>query len=135
MFTLLFAPLAWAYLELDQEDEAEAVLTEGMARAQAQNHRLAQAELLRVQGMLRTRQGRWQEAWEVLEEAIELAQHMPDPHREAQARAVLGTLAARTGKDVEARDQLRESLAIFQRLGAHPYIRRVQRSLVQLGRV
>ena len=79
--------------------------------------------------MLRTRQGRWQEAWEDLEEAIELAQDMPDPYREAQARAVLGRLAARTGKDTEARNQLRESLAIFQRLGAHPYIRRIQDSV------
>jgi transcriptional regulator with XRE-family HTH domain len=61
----------------------------------------------------------------------ELAQRMPDPHREAQARAVLGAPAARTGNKTEARDQLREALAIFQRLGAHPYIRRVQRPLAR----
>lgn len=130
MFTLLFATLAWAYLELGNEGEAEAVLTEGMERAHAQNHHLSQAELVRVQGMLRTRQQRWQEAREALEEAIELAQRMPDPHREAQARAALGTLAAQTGQDTEAWDQLREALAIFQRLGAHPHIRRLQRSFV-----
>ncbi|MBV9280985.1 MAG: tetratricopeptide repeat protein, partial [Chloroflexi bacterium] len=129
MFTLLFAPLAWAYLELDGEGEAEAILAEGMERASAQDHHLARADLLRVRGMLRTRKGRWPEAWEDLEDAVELARRMPDPHREAQARAVLGALAARTGKDAEAQDELREALTIFQRLGAHPYIRRVQRSL------
>jgi tetratricopeptide (TPR) repeat protein len=134
MFTLLFAPLAWAYLELDQEDEAEAVLTEGMARAHAQNHRLAQADLLRVQGMLRTRQGRWQEAWDAVEESISLAQQMPDPYREAQGRAEAGRLAARTGRGTQARDQLREALAIAQRLGAHPSIRRIRQSLAELGR-
>jgi tetratricopeptide (TPR) repeat protein len=129
MFTLLFAPLAWSHLEMDQENEAEAVLIEGMERARAQNHELARAELLRMYGMLRTRQGRWQEAREALEEAIELAQRMPDPHREAQARVVLSRLAARTGKDSEAETQLRQALAIFQRLGAHPHIRCAQRSL------
>jgi tetratricopeptide (TPR) repeat protein len=73
--------------------------------------------------------GRREEAREALDEAIELAQHMPDPHREAQARAVLAALAARSGRDAEAREQLREALAIFQRLRARPYVRRVQRSL------
>ena len=130
MFTLLFAALAWAHLELDQESEAEAVLTEGMERAQAQNHQLARVELLRVQGMLGIRHGRWQEARETLEEAIELAQHMPDPRRDAQARVVLSRLAARAGSDIESRDQLQKALDIFQSLGAHPYIRRVRKSLV-----
>lgn len=130
MFNLLFALLARAYMELGQEDEAEAVLRESMKRARAQDHHSSRADLLRVQGMLRSRQRRFQEAREALEEAIELAQRMPDPHREAQARALLGTLAARTEEDAEAREQLRAPLAIFQRLGAHPYVRRLQPSLV-----
>jgi tetratricopeptide (TPR) repeat protein len=134
IFTLLFAPLAWAYLELGQEDEAESVLTEGMARARTQDHRLAQADLLRVQGMVRARQRRWQEAWDAFEEAITLAQHMPDPYREAQARAEAGWLAARRGKNTAAHDQLRGALAIVQRLRAEPYTRRIRQSLVELGR-
>jgi tetratricopeptide (TPR) repeat protein len=134
IFTLLFAPLAWAYLELKQEAAAEAALAEGAERAQAQNHRLAQADLLRVQGMLRTRQGRWQEAWEALEGAISLAQDMPDPYREVQGRAEAGNLAARTGDLANGRKHLQEALAVAQRLGAHPYIRRIRHSLVQLDR-
>jgi tetratricopeptide (TPR) repeat protein len=129
MFTNLFAPLAWAFLESDQENEAEAVLAEGMERARALSHHVSRVQLLRVQGMLRIRQERWQEAREALEEAIVLAQRMPDPYREAQARAVLGELAARTGKYAEARGQLQLALANFQRLGARPYVRRVQGAL------
>jgi len=127
--TLLFATLAWAHLELDQEDGAEAALAEGLERARAQTYRLAQADLLRVQGMLRARQGRWREAREALEVAVSLAQHMPDPYRELQARAEAGVLAARTGDRARGREHLLQALAIAQRLGAEPYIRRVRQAL------
>jgi tetratricopeptide (TPR) repeat protein/transcriptional regulator with XRE-family HTH domain len=134
MFTLFFAPLALAYLELGREAEAESALARGMDLARAQNHELARADLLRVQGALRTRQGRWQEARAALDEGLEMTRRMPDPYREGQIRVVLGTLAARSGNRDEARDQLREAIALFRRLGAHSYLRRAQRMLVELGR-
>ncbi len=132
--TLLFAPIAWAYLELDDAGEAQSVLNGGMKRAHTQNHRLAQSDLLRVQGMLRGREGRWEEARATLAEAIHLAQSMPDPYREVQARAEAGTLATQTGDLTEARDQLQEALALAQGLGAHPYVRSIRQSLTRLGR-
>lgn len=132
--SLLFAPLICACLDLGREDEAEALLSLGMEQVRARTHRPAQADLLRVKGMMRTRQGAWEEADEALKEGLDLAGAMPDPYREAQLRVEVGTLAARMGETDRARGHLHKSLAALDRLGARPAADRVRRLLSELDR-
>jgi tetratricopeptide (TPR) repeat protein len=133
MFTLLFGPLAFAYVELGQEDEAEAILANGLARAEAKGQVLARAELLRIRGTLRSRQRRWEEARRDMQESLELVRPMPNPFREAQARVALGELALQMHLDAEAEGHFRSALDIFQRLGARAYAERVERRLAALS--
>jgi tetratricopeptide (TPR) repeat protein/transcriptional regulator with XRE-family HTH domain len=114
----IYGPLAWAQTALDREDEAEQTLDEGLRRAQAHGHRVAEADLLRVRGMLRSRQERWEEAGRSLQQAIDLAQAMPDPYRLALTHAELSRLYGRMGDQEAARDQEREALKIVERLGS-----------------
>src|SRR5262249_52654403 len=71
--------LAWAYLELGDEQRAEAVAAESRARAVADRHHLFLVDALCVQAMVRIRQARWQEAVEALEESLALCRAMPYP--------------------------------------------------------
>lgn len=84
--TLLLHVLAWAYLESGNPAQAEEILQMGTVKAQAQGHRLAFAHMIRVRGMLRTQQARWDEAQRDFEQAISLAGSMPFPYGEARAR-------------------------------------------------
>jgi uncharacterized protein HemY len=105
-------------VELDDEEAAERTLAEGVERAQRRSHGVARVDLLRVEGMLRSRQGRWEEAQRLLAEAIDGAHRMPDPYREAQSCAEMGVLAARRGDETAAREHGASALAMMQGIGA-----------------
>src|SRR5262249_23513113 len=71
--TLLLPLLAWAELESDErehteEGQCEALLAQSVARATTQHYRLALVDALRIQGLLATRQERWEGAEAALEE-------------------------------------------------------------------
>ncbi|MDQ2745568.1 MAG: AAA family ATPase [Chloroflexota bacterium] len=123
---LLFAPLAWTYCELNREADAEQALADGMARAQ-RSHAVAEADLLRIKGMLRSRQGCWQEARQALGVAIDATQRMADPYREAQSRAEMGLLETRMGDLAAAGEQLDAALSIARGIGALPCARYITR--------
>lgn len=122
---LLLAPLAQAYADLNREVEAEQTLAEGLERARAQSHGVARADLLRVEGILRCRQERWEDAQRALDEAINATRRMPDPYREAQACAAMAVLLAQKGDGSGSRDQLQEALTIARRIGARPFAQHV----------
>jgi hypothetical protein len=58
---------------------------------------------------------------------------MPYPYGEARARFEWGRMLAQDGGAEQARHLLDEALAIFQRLGAQPYIAWAERLLRPLG--
>jgi tetratricopeptide (TPR) repeat protein len=131
--TLLISMLAWAYLELGDLGQAGARIEQGMVRARAANDRRSLVEALRVQALVRMRQGRWAEAGDVLDEGLCVARAMPSPYAEARLLQVLGQLAVQQGERDPAQERLEAALAIFRRLGARKDSERVEQMVTALG--
>lgn len=129
----LLLVLAEGYVGTGHAVRADEVITHGVQQAMTQNNRLALADWKRLQGALRTEQGRWEEAEGALEEALSLASAMPYPYATARASYEWGRLRARQGELGEARGRLQEALAIFQMLGARPDADRTERALAGLS--
>jgi len=124
--------LAWACLECGAVDEAEAVVTRGVASARAEDDRLLLVDLARIQGMVLARRGRWEDAVRMTEEGLSLARAMPYPYAEAQLLHVSGLAYARQGEPDVARGRLEAGLTIARRLGARKEVERMRRSLTGL---
>ncbi|HET9979335.1 MAG TPA: AAA family ATPase [Ktedonobacterales bacterium] len=132
--TRLLPYLAWAHAERGDYAAAERILTEGIAWATEQQHRLALVDLLTMRGkvlrMQREQQGqaRHDEAVRALDDALSMARQMSYPHAEGRALYELGRLNA---SESEGPELFEEALAIFRRLGARPDIERTERALAQ----
>ena len=98
----------------------------------SQDCRLALIDALRVQGMVRARQGRWEEADAAFEEGATLARAMEYPHAEARILAEQGLSRAQRGETQQGSEKLQHARTIFARLGAHPYLERTERALSTL---
>jgi hypothetical protein len=125
--------LAWAQLELGELAEAEQVVAEAIARMRADNNRLDLVDALRLQAMVLTRQERWDEVEQSLEEGLTLARQMPYPYAEARLLHAYGEMHLKRGEGEAARERLEAALAIFRRLGALWYAKRVERELLELA--
>jgi tetratricopeptide (TPR) repeat protein len=121
--------LAWAHLELGHERAANEAIEDAVGRTRASADRWDLVEALRIQGMLRARQERWDEAVEAFEEVISLARGMPYPYAEARALYEYGMMHVRKGELQQAQERLKQALVLFQRLGARPYIERTEHAL------
>jgi tetratricopeptide (TPR) repeat protein len=124
--------LAWAYLEQGEVDRAEETAARGLAIAWERQNRLYVPGLLQVQGMVLSRQGKWDGAERVFAEAISLAQSMPYPYAEARALHEYGAMHIRKGEPEKARERLEEALAIFRRIGAKKDVERTEQALREL---
>ena len=124
---------AEAHLAKGDEARAEAVLGDAIRRAREQNLNLYLVDALRVRGALKTVQDRWEDARGAFDEALALAHAMTYPHLEAQILCAYGAMLSKKGESHRARERLEEALAIFQRLGAQPYIERTARALHDLA--
>jgi predicted ATPase/DNA-binding XRE family transcriptional regulator len=131
--TALLPLLAWADLELGDLPEAQDTLAQALRRAQAGNHRLALAEVLRVKALLALRRGQQAAAERALEEGLALVRPMPHPYAEGRFLHLYGLLLAQKGEPGQAREHLRTALAIFQQLGAGKDSERAQQDLAPLG--
>jgi tetratricopeptide (TPR) repeat protein len=127
--TVLLPTMAWAQLEMGHAVQAEELVMEAVARATSQHHRLALVEALRVQGMVATRREQWEEAADSFGEAASMARIMPYPYAEARALYQYGLMHIHHAKPKPAQEQLEAALAIFQRLGARPYVKRTEQAL------
>jgi tetratricopeptide (TPR) repeat protein len=127
--TRILPCLGSAYLELGDMRRAEETLVKGLGRARRQNHRLALVDLLRVQGVLRSRQSRWEEAEQAFREAMSLARSMSYPYAQARALYERGWMYGRKGDPAPAQEWLEEALQIFRRLGARPYVHLTEEAL------
>jgi tetratricopeptide (TPR) repeat protein len=132
--TVMLPRLARAYLELDDDAQAAEVAERSVGRARAQGHRVALVDALWAQGMVASRQGRWEEAARALEEGLSLARSMPYPYAEARLLHVYGQMHAQKGEQGPAHERLEEALAILRRLGARVDAERVEQTMVSLPR-
>jgi tetratricopeptide (TPR) repeat protein len=130
----LLPRLAWAYLELGHERAAEEVIEDAVGRTRANADRWDLVEALRIQGMLKARQERWDEAVDAFEEGISLARGMPYSYAEARALYEEGMMHVRKGERQQAQDRLREALVLFDGLGARSYIECTEHALADVGR-
>jgi class 3 adenylate cyclase/tetratricopeptide (TPR) repeat protein len=128
----MLAVLAEAHLAAGNTARAEAILLDVVGSTREKGSDLYLADALRVEGMLRTHQERWEQARNALEEALELARAMSYPYLEARILFEYGMLDTKRGEPRRARQRLEDALAIFRRLGASADLEQTQRELAQL---
>jgi class 3 adenylate cyclase/tetratricopeptide (TPR) repeat protein len=126
--------LAQAYLHVGKLARADETVAECERRAAAQSDRWLLGAARSVRGGILAQQSRWEEAQWTLKEAVTLSQGNHDPYAEALARYESGMMHSRKGEAQQAHEELEEALAIFQRLGARPYIERTEQALARLDR-
>jgi tetratricopeptide (TPR) repeat protein len=125
--------LAWAHLELGENEAAQTVVADALRRLRADDDRLGLVDAVRVQAQVQLGSGRWMEAAASLEEGLALAGAMPYPYGESRLLHVYGQLHARRGDIRAARERLEAALAIFRQLGARKDVERVEQLLTPLG--
>jgi Flp pilus assembly protein TadD len=103
------------------------------AEATQQRSPVGQIETLRIQGVIASRQGRWDEAEHIFRQALRRSQEISYPWGEARALYGLGLMCGRMGARADAGTHLRRADAIFQRLGAQTYQARVAEALPQFA--
>ncbi len=125
------AILAWAYLELGEADQAQALLAQvlGTARQARMGPTLVQA--LRVQALVLSKQERWQEAEQALQEALTLCRGMAAPYAEAKTLSTAGLVSHQKRELAPARQRFEAALAILERLGERLYARYIEQLLAQ----
>ncbi len=119
-----------ALLDLGNAGGAEQLVVRAIADATRSHTRLGVLHGLMVQGVIRSREGRTMEATNLLEGALSLARRMPYPYGVGR---ILYYLAMVPASDRGQRERcLTEAREIFERLGAQPYLERVDRALAQV---
>ncbi len=114
--------------------EADRVTAESMRRATEQTAVTALLDTLVVRGGLRGTQGRWQDAERDYGEAVHKAREISYPYLEARALFEWGVMNQQRDDIEQARECLTAALAIFERLGAKPYVERTTEALATLQR-
>jgi tetratricopeptide (TPR) repeat protein/transcriptional regulator with XRE-family HTH domain len=128
----LLPSLAWAQLELGEEDQAQRLLEQACTGATGEQVRLVLAEASLVQARLAAHQERWQVAEEALETALHLCRAMPWPYGEAKTFYVAGLVSCQRGETAQARAHFAAALTILQHLGERLYAKVIQQALDQL---
>lgn len=128
----LLATLAWAHLELGAVDQADEIVAGALDVAHLRRNKPLLPEALRVLGMVRARQGRWDEAQTAFQESISLARSLPYPYVEARALVEYGITQVHHGELEQAREPLGAAMAIFRRLGAKKDVERTEQVLREL---
>lgn len=130
---LLLPTLAWAAMELGDDEQMDEYLTQGLARARAAQLTFALVDALRVQAMVAIRRGHAVVAAAALEEALAYSHAMPYPYAEAKALYVYGQLHTAEGKLEQAHEKYHQALAICDRLGEGLYRLHIEQALAELG--
>jgi DNA-binding CsgD family transcriptional regulator len=102
-------------------------------QAQQFELRSARARALRLRGLSATAGGRHEEAIRSFECALAELEALSQPFDRALVEADLGACLRRAGRRRLAADRLRQSEATLARLGAAPYLRRVEQELAASG--
>ncbi len=124
-------PLTWALLEAGFGDQAAATAHD-VGDHMLFEGRLERPDVLRVQAMVAVRQQRWEDATRHLDEGLAMTREIGMPFHEALLLMESGRMYAARGDTERARHCLEESVALLRRLGATPYVERVDDALAQL---
>jgi tetratricopeptide (TPR) repeat protein len=120
--------MAWAEVELGLQDRATATIALALDR----NTPVWRVHALRVQGMLRAREQRYDEAIQSFDESLALSHAIADVYAEAKALYVYGQILLARGERDQARDRFEQALAICERLGEGLYRHPIERALREL---
>jgi tetratricopeptide (TPR) repeat protein/transcriptional regulator with XRE-family HTH domain len=126
-------PLAWACLEVGEEERAQTLAAKSVARAVADGQRLFLVDALRVQALIAVRQGSWRKAEAKAKKSLALCRDMRYPYAEAKALYVYGRLHSAKGEPDLARKQYEQALTICDRLGERLYRTSIDRDLRRLA--
>lgn len=132
LVTYLLPYLAWACLDLGQQDEAHEQLQECLMRAHGEDIRLALVDALRVRVMQMTRQSEFAEAELSLDEGLRLSHELPYPYAEAKLLFAGGLAAHAQGSDDLARDRLQRARDAMRALDENFYLPHVEKALASL---
>src|SRR5579872_164057 len=127
--------LSRAYIDLGKITEAAAAIEPALRQVRDEGLKAYLPELLLVDGMVRIRQERWEDAQAALLEGLEIARSLPSPYAEARILVQLSCLShARTDLPA-ARDRLAAAVAIFRRLGATKDLAQAEVALHELAAI
>jgi class 3 adenylate cyclase/tetratricopeptide (TPR) repeat protein len=129
---MMLITLAMAHLEEGDLDRAEAIADQAIHEAQRDGARHFAAEALVIRGRLMSERRQWGVAERDLDEAIAMAAAMPFPHLKARALYQRGLMESKWEDHSRARQTLQEARAIFDQLGALPYLRLTETALQRL---
>ncbi len=123
--------LAWAYLELGEVDQAQALLAQVLRTARQARMVPALVQALRVQALVLSKEERWEEAEHALEEALTLCRGMAAPYAEAKTLYAAGLVSHNKREFEPARRRFEAALEICTRLGERLYARHIEQLLGQ----
>ena len=123
--------LAWAYLELGEVDQAQALLAQVLRTARQARMGPTLVQALRVQALVLSKQERWEEAENALQEALTLCRRMAAPYAEAKTRYIAGLVSHKKGELEPARQRLEAALTILEQFGERLYARYIEHLLGQ----
>jgi tetratricopeptide (TPR) repeat protein len=126
--------LAWAHLGCGEVAQAAELATTALRRIRQHREPEQMIGALRAQAGVLVHKGHWAAAAEALAEGLALAQSPSYrfPLYEARLLHVWGQLHLNRGEPAAARERLEAALAIFQRLGARPFVAQVKQDLAAL---
>ena len=125
------ALLAWAYLELGEGDEAQALLSQVLRTARQARMGPTLVQALRVQALVLSKQERWEEAEQALHEALALCRDMATPYAEAKTHYVVGLVSHMKGELEPARQRFESAQTILELLGERLYAQHIDQLLSQ----
>jgi tetratricopeptide (TPR) repeat protein len=126
--------VAWAQLERGEVAQAAELVAAALRHSREHQEPEQTLYVLPVQAMVLVRQGHWAAATDALAEGLALAQApgFPNPFCEARLLHVWGQMHLNRGERTAARERLEAARAIFQRLGARPFVAHVEQDLATL---
>jgi tetratricopeptide (TPR) repeat protein/transcriptional regulator with XRE-family HTH domain len=123
--------LPWAYLELGEVDQAQALLAQVLSTARQARMVPTLVQALRVQALVLSKQERWKEAEHCLEEALTLCRGIAAPYAEAKTLYAAGLVSHQKRELAPARQRFEAALTILEHLGERLYARHIEQLLGQ----
>ncbi len=124
----ILALLAWVRLEQGATEQAAAAVSASLARAKAEQNRLAEIEALRVRAMIASQQQAWPDAERSLDDALGMCRGLACPYHEARVLYVFGVLESLRDQPDAARHQWEAAASILGRLGERLYAARIRQA-------
>jgi tetratricopeptide (TPR) repeat protein/transcriptional regulator with XRE-family HTH domain len=125
------ALLPWAYLELGEADQAQALLVQVFRKARQARMNPTLVQALRVQALVLSKQERWEEAEQALQEALSLCRGMDAPYAEAKILSTAGLVSQQKRELELARQRFEAALTILEQLGERLYAQYIEQLISQ----